>query len=67
MDLVEPDATMICIADIAAGLARICRFNGQLSRHVVHYSVAQHSVIVSHILEPLGPAAALYGLMHDGH
>lgn len=32
--------------DIAAGLARRCRFGGQLRRGVWHYSVAEHCVLL---------------------
>lgn len=41
----------ITLYDLAASLARICRYNGHLADHVGHYSVAQHSVHVSLIVE----------------
>lgn len=56
----------ICIEDIAHHLAQLPRFCG--ATHVP-YSVAQHSLLVSFILECRGatPATALAGLMHDAH
>jgi hypothetical protein len=60
--LLEPDRSVVCIEDIALSLARQCRFAGHYKPEVNHYSVAQHSVIVSHAV----PAElALAGLLHD--
>lgn len=53
----EPGA--IHIEDIAHALSMLCRFNGQCQRF---YSVAEHSVHVSH---EITPGLALLGLMHD--
>ena len=52
----------IHIEDIAASLSRICRFNGHLRHDVEHYSVAQHSVHVSHLVDPFFAREAL---LHD--
>jgi 5'-deoxynucleotidase YfbR-like HD superfamily hydrolase len=68
LDLLSPQAEDIEIEDIAHGLARVARWNGQtLGEHA--FSVAQHSLVVTDILAALEPefgatelAAAL---LHD--
>lgn len=55
----DPSADEVSIEDIAHALANICRFGGH-SRS--HYSVAQHSVLVSRLC---WPADTLWGLLHD--
>lgn len=50
---------MFTLEDIAAGLAKVCRFGGQINRF---YSVAQHSVLVSRLCPP---NLKMLGLFHD--
>jgi len=55
----SPDLDVLRIKDIAHALAQQARFNGHASRF---YSVAEHSVLVSKLVEP---QFAMWGLMHD--
>ena len=59
LDLDPPDPSQIDIEDIAHGLSMLCRFNGQCTKF---YSVAEHSIHVSH---EINPKFALVGLLHD--
>jgi uncharacterized protein len=59
-DLVDPRPSTVDLGDIAFSLAHINRFTG----HVGCYSVAQHSVLVSHAVLP---EHARVALMHDAH
>src|SRR5919206_1056969 len=60
----DPDPEQLDAGDIARALANQCRFGGH-SR--VFYSVAQHSVIVSRLVEERGGDVedAFAALMHD--
>jgi uncharacterized protein len=60
----EPDPDQLDIDDIARALGNLCRFGGH-SR--VFYSVAQHSVIVSELVEQRGGDVedVFAALMHD--
>jgi 5'-deoxynucleotidase YfbR-like HD superfamily hydrolase len=68
LDLLDPSPLDIEIEDIAHGLARVARWNGQTSgAHA--FSVAEHSLLVERIaseLEPkLGRDFRLAALIHD--
>jgi len=60
----DPDPEQLDIGDIARALANQCRFGGHCR---VFYSVAQHSVIVSELVEQRGGDAedVFAALMHD--
>ena len=68
LDLLEPSPLDIEIADIAHGLARVARWNGQ-TKGAHAFSVAQHSVLVERLvteLSPnLSPESRLMALLHD--
>lgn len=69
LDLLDPSPLDVEIEDIAHGLARVARWNGQtLGDHA--YSVAQHCVLVERIAGDLDPAFndkwRLAALLHDG-
>ena len=68
LDLLDPAAIDIEIEDIALGLSRVARWNGQtLGEH--GFSVAQHSLIVEDICAHIDPAITmshrLRALLHD--
>jgi 5'-deoxynucleotidase YfbR-like HD superfamily hydrolase len=68
LDLLDPSPMDIEIEDIAHGLARVARWNGQTTGE--HgFSVAQHSVVVeeicAHIQPDLDPRWRLAALLHD--
>ena len=68
LDLADPSPFDIEISDIAHGLARVARWNGQT--HGDHaFSVAQHSVLVVGVAVALAPAMPaadrLAALLHD--
>lgn len=68
LDLLDPSPLDVEIADIAHGLARVARWNGQTSGDHA-FSVAQHSLLVEDIYGVLCPNAAperrLAALLHD--
>lgn len=69
LDLLDPSPFDIEIEDIAHGLARVARWNGQtIGTHP--FSVAQHSLIVETILSLRFPemdrTQGLIALLHDG-
>jgi uncharacterized protein len=68
LDLLEPSPLDIEIEDIAHGLARVARWNGQ-TRGLHAFSVAQHCVLVERLVADLSPRlnrqARLMALLHD--
>lgn len=68
LDLLDPRPEDIEISDIAHGLARVARWNGQtIGEHA--FSVAQHSLLVTRIVEETEgsgqPGLLLAALLHD--
>lgn len=68
LDLLNPSPLDVELADIAHGLARVARWNGQTTGDYP-FSVAQHSVLVVDILlssaSNYKPQDQLYALLHD--
>jgi 5'-deoxynucleotidase YfbR-like HD superfamily hydrolase len=67
LDLLDPSPLDVEIGDIAHGLARVARWNGQTSGDNA-FSVAQHSLVVEDILRRIVPSTAdelLVALLHD--
>ncbi|PZU88459.1 MAG: hydrolase [Chelatococcus sp.] len=68
LDLLDPSPLDVEIEDIAHGLARVARWNGQTSG-AHSFSVAQHSLLVEAIATHLNPAWTdewrLMALLHD--
>lgn len=68
LDLIDPSPVDVEIEDIAHGLARVARWNGQ-TKGPHAFSVAQHSLLVDAIalaLQPdLSPQAQAMVLLHD--
>ncbi|MGH6828670.1 MAG: HD domain-containing protein [Rhizomicrobium sp.] len=68
LDLLEPSPLDVEIEDIAHGLARVARWNGQ-TRGTHAFSVAQHSLVVERLVVELNPRIArkarLMALLHD--
>lgn len=68
LDLLDPSPLDVEIADIAHGLARVARWNGQTSGEHA-FSVAQHSLLVEALFCRIAPQASaeakLAALLHD--
>ncbi len=68
LDLLDPSPLDIEIGDIAHGLARVARWNGQTKGEHA-FSVAQHSIVVEAIAHALKPQLSyrfrLAALLHD--
>ncbi|WP_431310788.1 hydrolase [Labrys miyagiensis] len=68
LDLLDPSPLDVEIEDIAHGLARVARWNGQTSGNAI-FSVAQHSVLVLDVLDAMEPGlpetTRLMVLLHD--
>lgn len=68
LDLLDPSPLDVEIIDIAHGLARVARWNGQTKGDWA-FSVAEHSVLVEEIFARLkpapGPEQRLTALLHD--
>jgi uncharacterized protein len=68
LDLLDPSPLDIEIADIAHGLARVARWNGQTSGSHI-FSVAQHTLLVEAVMRLKNPRIdarlRLAGLLHD--
>ena len=68
LDLIDPSPLDIEIEDIAHGLARVARWNGQTDGPEI-FSVAQHSLLVEALVGGLAPQASrtwrLAALLHD--
>ena len=68
LDILDPSPIDVELSDIAHGLARVARWNGQTVGDYP-FSVAQHSIFVLEIFQALNPGAddraRLYTLLHD--
>jgi 5'-deoxynucleotidase YfbR-like HD superfamily hydrolase len=68
LDLLDPSPLDIEIADIAHGLARVARWNGQTNGPHI-FSVAQHTLLVEAVLRKHSPrvdfSVRLAALLHD--
>ena len=68
LDLLDPSPLDIEIADIAHGLARVARWNGQ-TRGAHIFSVAQHTLLVEAVMREQTPRVdvsfRLAALLHD--
>ena len=70
-NLADPSAEDVCLEDIARSLAGQCRYTAHTSksyetgyRYAIHYSVAQHSILMA---QEAAPPDRIYMLLHDAH
>lgn len=61
-DYRNPGAYDFSIHEIAHALSHLCRFTGHCKEF---YSVAQHSVLVSHVVKSEDPKVLMAALLHD--
>jgi 5'-deoxynucleotidase YfbR-like HD superfamily hydrolase len=68
LDILDPSPLDVELSDIAHGLARVARWNGQ-TQGDYPFSVAQHSVLVLELFRAanpeLGAREQLFALLHD--
>jgi 5'-deoxynucleotidase YfbR-like HD superfamily hydrolase len=68
LDILDPSPLDVELTDIAHGLARVARWNGQ-TKGDYPFTVAQHSVLVLELFlahnPTAGPRDQLYALLHD--
>lgn len=68
LDILDPSPLDVELSDIAHGLARVARWNGQTEGDFA-FSVAQHSLLVLGVFSQLNPTAGseerLHALLHD--
>ena len=68
LDIIDPSPLDVEIGDIAHGLARVARWNGQTKGPEI-FSVAQHSLLVEALVASVPPVPAaktrLAALLHD--
>jgi uncharacterized protein len=68
LDILDPSPVDVELSDIAHGLARVARWNGQTLGDYP-FSVAQHSVLVLELFRSanpeIGPVLQLQALLHD--
>jgi uncharacterized protein len=69
LDIIDPSPLDVEIGDIAHGLARVARWNGQTHGAEI-FSVAQHALLVEALFSAADPAPPpreqLAALLHDG-
>lgn len=64
LSLKKPSCSSFTARTLAKAMSHLCRFAGHTK---FHYSVAQHSVLVAHLLRPEPVEIRLAGLLHDCH